>query len=78
MSENKELPSVEDFVVTLEFAVKEINTLLNVLNTPNVVPTTTFAAFIDKIQQQAGPQIEQAQQALEAVAKANNESKTTS
>jgi hypothetical protein len=48
------------------------------LNTPNVVPTTTFVAFIDKIQKQAGPQIQQAQQALDAVAKANNEPKAAS
>jgi hypothetical protein len=72
----QEVNPIDDFNVTLEFAVKEINTLLNVLNTPNIVPTTTFVAFIDKIQKQAGPQIQQAQQALDAVAKANNEPKT--
>jgi hypothetical protein len=77
MSENKELPSVDDFVVTLEFAVKEVNALLNILNTPNAVPTTTFVAFINMIQQQAGPQVAKAQESLEAVAKAQNESKAT-
>jgi hypothetical protein len=76
MSE-KELPSVDDFVVTLEFAVKEVNALLNILNTPNAVPTTTFVAFINMIQQQAGPQVAKAQESLEAVAKAQNESKAT-
>ena len=74
MSE-KELPSVDDFVVTLEFPVKEINALLNILNTPNAVPTTTFVAFINKIQQQAGPQVQKAQDSLAAVAKAQDESK---
>jgi hypothetical protein len=77
MSENKELPSVDDFVVTLEFAVKEVNALLNVLNTPNAVPTTTFVAFINMIQQQAGPQVAKAQESLEAVAKAQNEPQAT-
>ena len=74
----QEVNLLDDFNVTLEFAVREINMLLNVLNTPNVVPTTTFVAFIDKIQKQAGPQIQQAQQALDAVAKANDEPKAAS
>ena len=77
MSENKELPSVDDFVVNLEFAVKEVNALLNILNTPNQVPTTTFVAFINMIQQQAGPQVQQAQDSLAAVAKAQNEPQAT-
>jgi hypothetical protein len=77
MSENKELPVVDDFVVTLEFAVKEVNALLNILNTPNQVPATTLVAFINLIQQQAGPQVQQAQESLEAVTKAQNEPETT-
>jgi hypothetical protein len=76
MSE-KELPSLDDFVVTLEFAVKEVNALLNILNTPNQVPATTLVAFINLIQQQAGPQVQQAQDGLAAVAKAQDEPKTT-
>ena len=77
MSENKELPSVDDFVVNIEMSVKEVNGLLNVLNTPNQVPTTTYVAFINLIQQQAGPQVQQAKDSLEAVAKAQDESKAT-
>ena len=76
MSE-KELPSVDDFVVTIELSVKEVNALLNILNTPNQVPTTTFAAFINMIQMQAGPQVSKAQESLDAVAKAQDESKAT-
>jgi len=76
MSE-KELPSVDDFVVTLEMSVKEVNALLNVLNTPNQVPTTTFVAFINMIQMQAGPQVKKAEESLAAVAKAQDESKAT-
>jgi hypothetical protein len=78
MSENKELPAVDDFVVTLEFTVKEVNALLNILNTPNQVPATTLVAFINLIQQQAGPQAKQAQDSLAAVAKAQDESKAAS
>jgi hypothetical protein len=77
MSENKELPAVDDFVVTLEMSVKEVNALLNILNTPNAVPTTTFVAFINLIQQQATPQVQKAQESLAAVAKAQDESKAT-
>ena len=76
MSEST-LPAVDDFVVTLEMSVKEVNALLNVLNTPNAVPTTTFVAFINMIQQQAGPQVQKAQESLAAVAKAQDESKAT-
>ena len=72
-----DLPSVDDFVVTLEFSVKEVNSLLNILNTPNQVPTTTFVAFINIIQQQAGPQVQKAQDSLAAVAKAQDEPKAT-
>jgi hypothetical protein len=77
MSE-KELPSVDDFVVTLEMSVKEVNALLNVLNTPNQVPTTTYVAFINMIQMQAGPQVSKAQESLAAVAKAQDELKAAS
>jgi len=69
--------SLDDFAITLEFAVKEVNALLNILNTPNQVPATTLVAFINMIQQQAGPQVEKAQASLEAVAKAQDESKAT-
>ena len=78
MSENKELTAVDDFVVTLEFAVKEVNALLNILNTPNQVPATTLVAFINLIQQQAGPQVLKAQESLAAVAKAQDESQAAS
>jgi hypothetical protein len=69
---------LDDFVVQLEFPVREVNALLNILNTPNQVPTTTFVAFINAIQQQAAPQVKQAQEGLEAVAKAQDESQATS
>lgn len=78
MSDTNQLPAVDDFVVTLEFAVKEVNALLNILNTPNQVPATTLVAFINMIQQQAGPQAAKAQESLAAVAKAQDESKTAS
>ena len=70
--------TVDDFAITLELTVKEVNALLNILNTPNQVPATTLVAFINMIQQQAGPQALKAQQSLAAVAKAQDESKAAS
>ena len=68
---------LDDFVVTLEFPVREVNALLNILNTPFQVPTTTFVAFINLIQQQAGPQVKKAEESLAAVAKAQDEPQAT-
>lgn len=78
MTDQVEVNPLDDFAVTLEFAVKEVNALLNILNTPNQVPTTTFVAFINMIQQQAGPQVKKAEESLAAVAKAQDEPKATS
>jgi len=67
-----EVNSIDDFVITLEFTVKEVNTLLNILNLPNQVPATTLVAFINLIQHQAGPQAMKAQEGLDMVAKAQD------
>ena len=69
---------LDDFVVTLELSVRDLNILLNVLNIPQQTPATTLVAFINMIQQQAIPQVEKAQKSLESVAKAQDESKATS
>jgi hypothetical protein len=68
-------PSVDDFAVSVDFTVRELNALLNMMNTPMQVPTTTWVAYINLIEQQAGPQVKQAQESLAAVAKAQNEPK---
>ena len=59
-----------DFNVTLEFSVKEINALLNVLAQS---PFIQVAGFINAIQDQAGPQVEHARASLEAVEKAQKD-----
>lgn len=69
---------LDDFVVTLELSVRDVNVLLNVLNIPHQVPATTLVAFINMIQQQATPQVQKAQEGLAAVAKAQDESKAAS
>ena len=65
---SKEL--LDDFNVTLEFSVKEINALLNVLAQS---PFIQVVGFINEIQAQAGPQVEQARASLEAVEKAQKD-----
>jgi hypothetical protein len=77
MSQERATPVLDDFVVQLEFSVKEVNALLNILNTPNQVPAVTLVAFINMIQQQAGPQVKQAEDSLAAVAKENDEPQAT-
>jgi hypothetical protein len=61
---------LDDFNVTLEFSVKEINGLLNVLAQS---PFIQVVGFINEIQAQAGPQVEQAKTSLEAVEKAQKD-----
>ncbi len=61
---------LDDFNVTLEFSVKEINALLNVLAQS---PFIQVVGFINAIQEQAGPQVEQAKRNLEAVEKAQKD-----
>jgi hypothetical protein len=58
--------ALDDFSVTLEFSVREINALLNILNTPIQVPAVTLVNFINAIQVQALPQVEKAKAGLEA------------
>jgi hypothetical protein len=65
---SKEL--LDDFNVTLEFSVKEINALLNVLAQS---PFIQVVGIINAIQTQAGPQVEQAKKNLEAVEKAQKD-----
>lgn len=67
MSENVN-DLLDDFNVTLDFSVKEVNALLNVLAQS---PFIQVVGFINAIQNQAGPQVEQARKNLEAVEKAN-------
>ena len=66
---------LDDFAVTLELSVRDVNMLLNCLNLPLQMPTTTANYFINIIQNQAGPQVQKAKTDLEAVAKASKEKK---
>lgn len=62
---------LDDFNVTLEMSVKEVNALLNCLNMPSQTPAMTASYFINLIQNQAKPQVDKAQESLKAVMEAN-------
>ena len=71
-------PSIDNFAITLEFTVAELNSLLNTLNVPQQAPATTLVGFINAIQRQASPQVIKAKESLVAVEKAQNESQAAS
>ena len=63
MSEEVSSP-LDEFTVTLEYTVKEINALLNVLAK---LPFVEAVGAINSIQVQVGPQFEKAKASLDAV-----------
>jgi hypothetical protein len=66
---------LDEFSVTLEYTIKEINAMLNVLGK---LPFVDAIGPINSIQMQVGPQFEKAKASLDAVLKtskgANDES----
>ena len=64
---------LDDFSVTTELTVKDINTLLNCLNMPSQMPATTAIYFINLFQNQAGPQVEKAKKDLETISQATKD-----
>lgn len=71
MSEEKVLEQLNEFNVTLEFSVRQLNEIVNILNMPSQVPATALVGLINAIQMQAGPQIEKARTGLEAALNAD-------
>jgi hypothetical protein len=61
---------LDDFAVTIELTVKEVNALLNILNNPLHTNAVSLVAFIQLLQMQAGPQVEKAQASLKSVEEA--------
>lgn len=66
---------LDDFAVNLEFTVRDLNMLLNMLDKPFQSSTTAFSYFINVIQNQAGPQVMKAKTDLETVMKSQEEKK---
>lgn len=65
--------TINDFAVSLEFTVGELNGLVNLLNRPNQATVSDCMYFIASLQKQAEPQIVKAQAGLDAVKKAQDE-----
>jgi hypothetical protein len=57
---------LDEAVVTLEYTVKELNSILNLLGQ---LPFVQSVGIINSIQVQAGPQVEKFKDGLEMVAK---------
>lgn len=61
---------LDDFNVMLEFSVKDLNTMLNIIAE---APFIQVASLIAEIQRQAAPQVERAKTHLEAIEKAKKD-----
>jgi hypothetical protein len=75
MSEDAILKQLNEFVATVELSVNDWNVLVNVLNTPQQAQTIILARLIDVLQNQIGPQVAKAREALEAVKNVEPEEK---
>lgn len=65
------MKQLDEFSVNLEFTVKQLNEIVNILNLPSQVPATALVGVINAIQMQAAPQIEKARKDLETVMNAD-------
>jgi hypothetical protein len=70
VSEQPSNNPLDDFSVTLEYTIKEINAMLNVLGK---LPFVDAIGPINSIQMQVGPQFEKAKASLDAVLKTAKE-----
>jgi hypothetical protein len=55
---------IGDAAVTLELTVAEFSDLVQILNNPLQVPSMTWAAYINKIQEQIVPQVKKLEDSL--------------
>lgn len=75
MTEELKKDPLEDFSVTLEYTIKEVNELLTLLAQ---LPYAQCIGAMNSIHQQVGPQFEKAKAALEAVKKSQEKNKNES
>lgn len=61
---------LDDFNVTLEFSVKDLNIIINLLAQ---LPYIQAAPAVHEMQRQAAPQVEKAKASLEAIEKAKKD-----
>jgi hypothetical protein len=72
MSQEKVMEKLNDFSVTLEFTVGQLNEIVNTINQAGQAPATALVGIINAIQLQAGPQVEKARADLESVLNADS------
>lgn len=58
--------ALNEFVVNLELTVRDLNNILNMLNTPQHSSAIAAVNYINVINAQAAPQVEKAKASLEA------------
>ena len=55
----QEVDPLADKIVTLKYSVKDVNGIINMMNTPLQTPVMAWANLIANIQAQCAPQIEE-------------------
>ena len=55
---------LDDKVVTLQYTIRNINDLINAMNTPMSVPVMAWANWINDVHLQVGPQIQKINEEL--------------
>lgn len=63
--------TIDDFSVKIEMTVRDLNMLLNLINAPFQGSATMAMHFINLLQNQAGPQVEEVVKSMKAVEEAN-------
>lgn len=58
MENNKPKLDIDNAVVTLQYTLRNINELINMLNRPCTTPVMAFANFINDIHLQIAPQVQ--------------------
>ena len=52
-------------VVTLQYTLRNVNEMINMMNKPLLTPTMAWANFINDIHMQVGPQVQKMNEELE-------------
>lgn len=58
---------LDEISVTIEMPLRDVNTLINILNVPQHSQCVLNTMFIQEIQKQTSPQIEKAKTTLESI-----------
>lgn len=62
---SEEAKVMDDAVVTLQYTLRNINELINMMNKPLLTPTMAWANYINDVHLQIGPQVQKMNEELE-------------